>query len=278
MKIMDLHLLRLIRANDNREFPTRLTSGETMLNLRLNKVVWTLLLILMISSSIHAQEADTINKMIVWGKATVTQKADRFEFKMKIKSFGASLQQALESAQSKIGECVSKLKAVGYKADEFQTTHFIQGQSDEKAFLSSKKDYEINYELMIRSDQVSLLDTTLLVLNSLKIEAYDVTFSLKDEFELNKQVLKQAAANARAKAEILVKELNAQILETILIDEDADQNKTIVNLRGGRTSETGIALDGFLQQNLMKSMGSRTNYFVQEISKTVTVKVIYKIR
>jgi hypothetical protein len=123
---------------------------------------------------------DSTNHMIVYGKATVEQKADQFTLDIKIKAYGSSVQNALESVQYKIVDLATKLSQLGYSKDEFHTSQFTEGQSDDKAILSSKKDFEVKYEMRIKSDKIQLLDTTIIILNQMKIELFDINLSLQN--------------------------------------------------------------------------------------------------
>lgn len=230
-------------------------------------------------SFINAQSLDSLNnKMIVYGKAKVSQKADQFSFTIKIKGYGPNLQNALENAQKILTDVIIALKSIGYSENEFYTSHFSEGESYDKAIFSSKKDYEVNYSLKIKSDKLDIINSTINKINELKIEITEIDFSLKNEFELTKLALKQAAENARIKAEILFKELNATMEQILFVEEDADSYQTNINYRGQRIANLGqgIVLDGFMQNNLLKN--NKNFSFVDTITKTVTVKVIYKIK
>lgn len=245
----------------------------------ISRLLFLIIFVFCSQSFINAQILDSLsNKMIVYGKAKVSQKADQFSFTIKIKGYGSDLQGALDNAQKKLTEVITALKAVGYSEDEFHTSHFSEGESYDKAIFSSKKDYKVNYSVKIKSDKLDILNSTINKINELKIEITEIDFSLKNEFELTKRALKQAAENARVKADILFKELNATMVQILFVEEDADYYPTNTNYKGQRVANLGqgIVLDGFMQNNLLRD--NKNFNFIETITKTVIVKVIYKIK
>ena len=219
------------------------------------------------------------NQITVVGTAVVRQKADEVSFTLSIMGTGPSLSAAVDTARRKATDILNVLKQFGYGDDDLTTSHFSEGENPEKLLFSSKKDYRAIIEIQVKTDRLNEIERTIISLNQLKIDVYNIRYSLKTDFALTKLALKEAAEKAREKAELLAVELNVKIEQAISVEELGVSNVATsnVNIRGGRSNEIGVYIDGFQQSSLLNGY-TRTLFFEEYINRTASVRIVFSIK
>ena len=231
-----------------------------------------------------AQDSPNSNEIAVIGTAVVSEKADQVSFTVSAEGTGANLKAAVEAARVKVGSITATLLALGFTDSDLTTSKFTEGDNPSKLLLSSKKDYRAVVEIQIRSNRPESLEETILKLSELKVDVYNLRYTLKDDFKLTQKALRQAAERATEKADLLATTLKVSI-SGISSAEELPLGSTSangqVNIRGGRANETGVYMDGYQQVAFLGSglSGgySRTLFYEQLIYRMASVRVVFTI-
>lgn len=164
----------------------------------------------------------------VRGTGKATAKPDYVVLILSLNTTDKKYQSAMDKSSERIERLQKSLEKAGFEKDTLKTTYF-----DVNTNYNNKKDYkgdyhrvlegyEVKHELKISFD----FDTDILskAINAISDSVSEpellIDFTLKDPSEINNDMLKSAAENARKKAEILCSSSGTTLGELINIDYD----------------------------------------------------------
>ncbi len=246
------------------------------------KLTLMTVIFLCVSGFADAQIADANKKQIsVLGSVELKEVADEATFYFTIKGVGESLKKAVEEAEKKTKDVTDKLLNIGVKKNDISTSDFMSGEnSDDKAFLSSSRDYKATIVTKIKTDNMSLLKPLLFTISESGVENIsDISFSYKDEVGLRRRARIEAAQKAKEKAGDLAAPLGIKVGKVIMVDElqtTLFSGKQMQNMRMGLAAQFNAVGNGFSNDGSAdESKG--TGFFAQTISVTSQVRVVFEI-
>ena len=117
-----------------------------------------------------AQEIDN-HKLTVRGRTQVSAKADRAKIQFDIRGVGNSLNAAFDNARSKLDQLAQKLYALGLEKKNLSTSFFKNEKNfGDKAFLSSKRDYQAIMTVSVTIDKMELMEQIVIAISESGIE------------------------------------------------------------------------------------------------------------
>lgn len=246
------------------------------------KLVLIAVIFLCVSGFADAQIADANKKQIsVLGSVELKEVADEATFYFTIKGVGESLKKSVEEAEKKTKDVTDKLLNIGVKKSDIATSDFMSGEnSDDKAFLSSSRDYKATIVTKIKTDNMSLLKPLLFTISESAVENIsDISFSYKEEVGLRRRARIEAAQKAKEKADDLAAPLGIKVGKVIMVDElqtTLYNSKQMQSMRMGIAAQFNAVGNGFSNDGSMdESKG--TGFFAQTISVTSQVRVVFEI-
>lgn len=222
------------------------------------------------------------NQISVFGTVELKATADLASFYLSVKGVGATLRQAVESADKKTKNITDKLAALGIRHQNISTSQFYSGEnSGDRAFLSSSRDFKATITTLVKIDSLDLLQPALFLVSEEQAESLsDISFSLKNEFELRRRARVEAAIKAKEKAEDLAKSLGVILGKPISVEEIPTQSpfsNSSFLFRGGRVSPTPFNSSTTQEAGTVDdSKGS--GFFAQLMSVTSQVRVVFEIK
>ncbi|MEJ2052757.1 MAG: SIMPL domain-containing protein [Calditrichaceae bacterium] len=231
------------------------------------------ILLLILSTSIKAQlwradERFEKNTIVVDGYAVIEEPADFASFNFKVKGYGKSLSEAVKNAKEKINNISEKLFKVGLKEKNLFTSHFNSGENfDNKAFLSSSKDFVASIDVVVQLDSLVLLEPAIICVSENNPDMLsNISYEIKDIEKLREKVLDLATLKAREKAKVISSRLELKINYAIYVEETSS-TKT----RGDRFSNIVVVANDRSTQS-----GPRS-FFAETIKIESSVKVIFRV-
>ncbi len=209
-------------------------------------------------------------RLTVTGSVEMRVTADHASFSFSVKGTGANLSQAVARARQKIDLIAAVLHDTGLPENNLRLSHFYSGENfQNRAFFSSSQDYHAKISAVVEIDSLELLEQAIMAVSEQMPEKLSaVKFSLRNFEQYKIDVLTQAAAKAREKAEILAKELKATLGEVLFIEERPVSRGYHPNpFNSVSRPETPI-----------DSGSSGSSFFPQDISLSASVKVIIALK
>ncbi len=162
----------------------------------------------------------------VKGMGNVTAKPDYIVLSLSIKSKEKEYASAMEGASKKINLLKAAVSNLGFEENSLKTTHFnVSTEYDNKRDLQGGyqrifSGYVCSYQLKLSFDFDSkLLAQALSEISSSQANPeLSIAFTVKDCEAVKKQLLKNAAVNAREKAEILCQASGVKLGQLVNID------------------------------------------------------------
>jgi uncharacterized protein len=250
------------------------------------KSIIGIVVFIFISNLILAQVTETNkNQITVLGSIELKEIADEASLYFTVKGVGNNLRSAVEEAERKTKIIADKLMLLGIKKNNISTSDFLSGENNEdKAFLSSSRDFKATIVTLIKTDSLNLLQPLLFTISESEVENIsNITFSYKDEVKLKRRARIEAGLKAKEKAEDITKALGAKLGKVLLIEE---VQSTYLN-RGQFNNNSFL-----LSQKISNSFNPVTNittseagidetkgsgFFAQTISVTSQVRVVFSL-
>lgn len=255
-----------------------LLKGETM-----SKIVLIALLLTLASNVTIAQDRQlTTNQITVLGSVELKEIADEASFTFSLKGVGSSLRLAVEDASKKMKILTNKLVELGISARNISTSSFYSGENyDDRAFLSSSRDYQATLTTLVKVDSLQLLESVLYLISESKVlNLSNITFSIKDELGFRRRARVAAALKAKEKAEDIAHALGVSLGRLLFVEETDPTrvyNQQIAQHYPSPFNPSSNQIqDLHGRSNVYESVGSA--FFAQTISVTSQVKVIFELK
>lgn len=147
----------------------------------------------------------------VRGTGTVHLQPDRTVISLQLRSLDLDYETAMQAASDQIAKLQAALEGVGFAAEALKTTAFHvtaehEGRQDENGHY---RNYFVGYacshalRLEFDFDTAQLSATLSAIAASVAEPELEIQFTVRDQNAVNEALLKSAAENARARAEIL---------------------------------------------------------------------------
>ncbi|MBO4879363.1 MAG: SIMPL domain-containing protein [Clostridia bacterium] len=165
----------------------------------------------------------TIN---VRGVGTAKTKPDQVVLSLELNAKDLEYQKAVSLADEQIGELTAALAEAGFEKDALKTAYFnvntsYEGYQDEKGIYRQRFDgYVVNHSLRLYFDfSPEELSKTLSAIAGCNAKPQlNISFTVKDPAGIKAQILRDAARNAREKAELLTEASGVRLGRLIGID------------------------------------------------------------
>ncbi|MGH7597580.1 MAG: SIMPL domain-containing protein [bacterium] len=232
-------------------------------------------LLFVITQHSRGQEIKS-HQIIVYGNAEVKATANQAELNFSIKGFGSSLRIAVDNAQKQVAETTKRLFDLGLKKGNLNTSHFHSGENySNKAFLSSKKDYQAIITTFVTVDSLDLLEPVIFALSENGVEHISsIGFSLKDDTALETSARKQAITNAKQKAEEMAKHLALELGDVIHIEELVAQTWQEIQEEYRKRNDFSIEL----RERLAYQQALSESFFAKTIALAAMVKMVFELK
>jgi uncharacterized protein YggE len=179
----------------------------------------------------NAQAPIQQNSITVDGHAELVVPANEASFEFQIKGSGPSLRLATVDATKRLDAIVKRLNVLGIPSARIQVSSLNSSESLEKAFLSSKEDFQAIVMATVHVDSLPILSEAIYTVAEGHIHSLgSVDYSLRDYNTYEDRAKVQAIANAKQLASRIALECGVT-LKTIL-NVDAS-NTPGLNIRGG---------------------------------------------
>ena len=216
------------------------------------------------------------NKLIVYGNAVIKAQTDIATFTFSFVGIGPTLDIALNSAKDKIKLVTNELTNIGLNDRNLSTSYFYSGENlNDRAFLSSSRDYKTEIKVVVTLDSLSLLEKAITTVSKFEPDYIsDIGFGLKNYTKLSKDVLEKAAINARENAEILASQLGITSMKPLYVEDMSfpnGENSSRNFVRGSRNAE--VTLD----DNGSQVIKIGNTFFSPEMKLVAKVKVFYEL-
>ncbi len=200
------------------------------------------------------------------GKAEIGIPADLADFSFSVTGFAKDLNTAIEQARQKVDLIANKLFKAGLKNKNLSTTKFVSSENmDDKAFLSSARDFKATLNVKVRVDSISLLESIITQVSLMNPDHISsITFSLKNIEAAKNNALIMAVEKAKEKASLLCTNLNIKLGQAIYVEEGLAQNQRYSNI---------MAMKAGVSNQTMNI----SSFFVKPIKVQATVQVIFAI-
>ena len=208
-----------------------------------------LLFVAMLGSLVLHAKDSTEAHIDVSAKAERRITADRAEFQFTVLGLGESLGEAVEAATRGTDSVVLRLIALGVRKEQISTRQFTSGENrGGKAFLSSSKDFRAHIVTRVVIDSLPLLAMAVTIVSEAGVmDIGNVTFSLRDELAVRREVRKAATRLAREKAEDITAVLGTTLGRVLIVTESdnqptsntRDEIASALSLNAGIQSGTG---------------------------------------
>ena len=212
----------------------------------------------------------SLEKNVISVSATAITKvpADCASFTVKLQGHGKTLDEAVQAVRLKASRITEALIGIGLKEKDLATSKFYSSENSEnKAFLSSKRDYVADIDLSIKIMDFALFDKSIItVANNNPAQMSDVNFQLIKIEKANEETLKKALQKAKSKAELMATELGVPLGKPIFIEEQSGSS----SFGRGMTNSISFSEVPIPEED-------STSFFVDAITITKTVKVVFKI-
>lgn len=238
-----------------------------------------LLIVAMMSSLVLHAKDSTEAHIDVSAKAERRVTADRAEFQFTVQGLAESLGEAVEAATRGTDSVVLKLIALGVRKEQISTRQFTSGENrGGKAFLSSSKDFRAHIITRVVIDSLPLLAMAVTIVSEAGVmDIGNVTFSLRDELAVRREVRKAATRLAREKAEDIATELGTKLSRVLFAGEPSTAFSSFGSEYGNATGgimrstirHTDIGTDGYVPV---------ASFNTQEILVSAQITLRYAIR
>ena len=123
------------------------------------------------------------NQINTFGNATIYYNADRVQYSFSVIGLGSTIKEAIQQANERDSKIGKKLKAVGIKENNLQTSYFNSADNpDGKSWWTSSKDFAAAFEITVTLDSFDLVESNINALSDEPIEHLsNLRFSLKDD-------------------------------------------------------------------------------------------------
>ncbi len=239
------------------------------------KKLFFIIIILMSFSSISLskESKDHIPKNIiaVTGTCITETPADFAYFTFQINGYGKNLNNAVKNAKDKVALISESLFKIGLKDKDLETSRFYSSENyDNKAFLSSNRDYVACIDVKVNIQDFALLEKAIItVANFEPHEMSDMKFDLKNIKQIKLNTLETAVRNAKEKAELISKNLNIKHIKAINVEEIDD------NIPVTLSQYSSFANSAVMGGGLSSTNGA--SFFVETIKIVKTVKIVFQI-
>lgn len=184
-----------------------------------NTIIFCLLFLLVPLTSDSKETSE--KKITVYGNATMNVPADQARLTFMVRGTGSSLREAVANAGTKVEKVANALFSLGLKKDNLQVSKFHSGENYyDKAFLSSKRDYEAVISVIATIDDLTLLESTIFTVSEHEVKSItSIVYSLKDDSEVKEKILNMAIENAKKKASSMAGKLGMKLDKVLEIAE-----------------------------------------------------------
>lgn len=193
-----------------------------------------------------------VNYIEVLGTAELIVPTDKAKLSFTMSANGETLKKSVENTQRKIRVVINKLKDLGMKDKDFETSRFFSNENvGGKSWFTSKNDYKSSLTVTLTFKDFGLLEKAIFIVTESKPNTMSgISFMLEDIEKHKANALKDAANAAYSKAKTLAaaspskitKLLYSTIQENYYQIRNANSN-TISNMRSGRSAEMAYRVD-----------------------------------
>ncbi len=236
------------------------------------------LLVALVTPNCLAQELGG-SRLTVRGKVRSYAKTDRARVMFSIKGVGKTLRAAFSDAETKIDTITTRLQTIGIDQESLGTSFFQSGENfGNKAFLSSKQDYQAVMTASITTKQLSLLQEIVAILSESEIEAIKgISFELTDYEAFRETALSRALEKAKAKARLTCKQLEL-VVDSVLEVEEIPVSGSGTVWSSKYKPATPFNSTVFLSQEALAQTGANhSRMFSQEVAVDSEVRVVFAI-
>lgn len=232
-----------------------------------------LAIVLVAVSVASAQQIDS-NGLTVRGRVQVSAKADRARIGLEIRGVGSSLAAAFDNARAKYDQLTERLLAVGLAKENLSTSFFRNEKNfRDKAFLSSKRDFQTSMTIVITTDRLDLLEPIAVAISESSVERIlAISFELVNYAQLRKDAIARAALAAKEKAELVAGSLGTRLGEVVQFVElePTKIQSSATRLMAVRASSPFNAFE-------FEPADEQTGMFSDDMTFEVEVRVVYAL-
>lgn len=162
----------------------------------------------------------------ITGVGTASISPNQIELRFTLNTIDLNYNKSIEKHDDKLNEFNSILKDLGFKKEDLKTNYFNispRYKNVKKLNGEYKEEFEgyaVNQNLTLTFDyNMNLLDK---IINKLALSSINprlsINFTIKEQEEFKNQIIENACADAKKKAEILAKACNQKITGIVSID------------------------------------------------------------
>ncbi|MBQ6570158.1 MAG: SIMPL domain-containing protein [Clostridia bacterium] len=162
----------------------------------------------------------------VRGVGSVSVKPDYVVISMRLDCSDKFYEKAARLASDNLAELNIAMQSVGFEKDSIKTTDFnvyteyrsVKDKNGNYRSVFDSYHYALQLKLSFDFDTKRLSDTISAIASCATKPEINISFTVKDPSQVHNELLKNAAENARAKAEILCQAAGAKLGELVSID------------------------------------------------------------
>lgn len=215
--------------------------------------------------------------ILVYGESVKRQAADKATVRFSIEGFGNSLSEAFLKARTHMDSVRQDLFSIGLRSEDISTDFFRGGENyGDKAFLSSRKDYNISLEVDVRTTNHELLEPILNILANRRVERINaITFELTTIDSLRREASTGAVTNAELKADALLGELQLERGRALEVTEIVSGGEPLDPF--GQAYRGGRGLERTLNVMASRDIIGTTTIHPREVSIEAKVGIVFEI-
>ncbi|MCR4722189.1 MAG: SIMPL domain-containing protein [Eubacteriales bacterium] len=177
------------------------------------------------------------------GRASVSP--DQVELTMYLEAKNMDYENAMDTAAQNISLLTNALTEAGFEEKDLKTssfnvyTEYDSERQEDESYRNVFKGYVVSHNLNLRFDFTSeRLTSALSAVGTCKARPQlNVSFTVKDTEAVNEETLRNAAANARKKAEVLCAASGKKLGELVNIDYGTERQGMYSNTRYAMADE-----------------------------------------
>ena len=241
--------------------------------MRISKVLFLIIFCFSFSNAQFWKVENTFEKNIIIVNATADKEilADKANFSFSVIGFAKDLNTAVSNAREKVDVIAKDLFKIGLQKKNLTTSQFKSNENkDDKAFLSSKRDFKAIIKVALEIDSLDILEPIVTAVSSRNPDFIsDISFSLKNVEKIKIETLELAVAKAKQKANSMVSSFDIKVGNPIYIEELGNDQ----NMRG-LSANVVSRLPGVVNEAKIVEVES---FFIETITVSSSVKVIFSI-
>ncbi|HEX9366254.1 MAG TPA: SIMPL domain-containing protein [Vicinamibacterales bacterium] len=186
----------------------------------------SLLVALTLAAPVAAQQPPAPPVIVTTGEGVVKQAPDRAWVTIATESHARTPQEAQRMDTDAMTSVIDKVKALGIAGDAIQTTGYnLQPEFDYANGKQTLRDYLARNQVQVRVDALAKLgDLLASAVGAGATNVSSIRFDLKDREAVEREALRRAVRDARARADAVASGAGVQIERILRIEEQRDSS------------------------------------------------------